>query len=194
VLAQRLYDFYPDADKPENRHAVIMIDEIDAHLHPDWQRRLVELTKKFFPNVQVLATSHSPLLAGALHKEELCALEWDPSTREVKPVEISLETYGMRSQHILTSPIFGLSSDRNPDLEQRIKRHVELMEILNPTPEQEEELERLTEELREFRYVGARPSRKIDPLTQDDIETLRKHFESAGRSAAPASAPEGPLS
>jgi hypothetical protein len=99
----------------------------------------------------------------------------------------------MRSQHILTSPIFGLSSDRNPDLEQRIKRHVELMEMLNPTQEEEEELERLTEELREFRYVGARPSRNIDPLTQDDIEALRKHFESAGRSAA-ASAPEGPLS
>lgn len=100
VLAQRLYDFYPDADKPEDRHAVIMIDEIDAHLHPDWQRRLVELTKKFFPNVQVLATSHSPLLAGALHKEELCALKWDPSTREVRPVDLFRDLWDAIPAHL----------------------------------------------------------------------------------------------
>lgn len=85
VLAQRLYDFYPDAKQPEENHAIVIIDEIDAHLHPDWQRRLVELTKKFFPNVQVLATSHSPLMAGALRGQELCVLERDPDTRQVDP-------------------------------------------------------------------------------------------------------------
>jgi len=192
VLAQRLYDFYPDSDKPQDQHAIIMIDEIDAHLHPDWQRRIVELTKKFFPNVQVLATSHSPLLAGALRGKELCILERDPSTRKVAPIAISIDTYGMRSQHILTSPIFGLSSDRNPDLENRIKRHVELMQMLNPTPEQQKELEELTEELREFRYVGARPLRKIDSLSQDDIQILRKRFASTDDSVTSTTPREGP--
>jgi ribosomal protein S16 len=112
----------------------------------------------------------------------------------VGPIAISIDTYGMRSQHILTSRIFGLSSDRNPDLEQRIKRHVELVETLNPTPDQEEELESLTEELQEFCYAGARPPRKIDSLSQDDLETLRKRFDSAEQSAAAVSPREGPAS
>lgn len=101
----------------------------------------------------------------------------------------------MRSQHILTSRIFGLSSDRNPDLEQRINRHVELVETLHPTPEQEEELEKLGDELQEFRYAGARPSRHVDPPTPEELETLRKHFEaSAAQSVTTASRTEGTTS
>jgi len=193
VLVQRLYDFYPEVENPEAQPAVVLVDEIDAHLHPDWQRRLVELTKKFFPNVQVLATSHSPLLAGALHGKELCVLERDPVTRKVAPLPVEIDTYGMRSQFILASRIFGLSSDRNLDLEHRIKRHVELVETLEPTEKQKDELQRLTAELQGFHYAGARPSRTQDQPTPEDLDILRKRFElPSGGSGGVGSPSAGP--
>jgi hypothetical protein len=195
VLAQRMYDFYQDDEKPEMQPAIVMVDEIDAHLHPDWQRRLVELTKKFFPNVQVLATSHSPLLAGALRGKELCVLEADPSTRKVARLNVEIETYGMRPQHIMASPIFNMLSDRNPDLEQRIKRHVDLVETLNPTAEQEKELQKLTAELQNFNYAGAQPPRTISGSSPEEIDILKERFgATASDSTAPTSSSGGRIS
>jgi hypothetical protein len=179
VLTQRIYDFYPDDDKPERNYAIALIDEIDAHLHPDWQRRLVELTKKFFPNVQVLATSHSPLLAGALRKQEICVLERDPLTRAVSPLPVTIDPYGMRAQFILMSRIFGLTSDRNPELEGRIARHVELSQKRERTAPEEEEIAELTKELQDFRYAGARPARSAPPAPAADlVDAMRDRFSS----------------
>jgi hypothetical protein len=64
-----IYNFiknaYPDASFSEARKkpAIVIIDEIDAHLHPDWQRKIVSLLRKSFPNVQYFLTAHSPLCA-----------------------------------------------------------------------------------------------------------------------------------
>jgi energy-coupling factor transporter ATP-binding protein EcfA2 len=194
VLAQRIYDFYPDADKPEKNYAVVMIDEIDAHLHPDWQRRLVELTKKFFPNVQILATSHSPLLAGALRKQELCVLERDPLTKIVAPLPISIDPYGMRAQFILMSRIFGLTSDRNPELEQRISRHVELAQKRKRTPEEEAELATLIDDLQDFRYAGVRPVRSAPPAPTEELaEAMRGRFGSPSPANDPPGSPSGAI-
>lgn len=66
-----IYRFLTDArdeDKETalHRRAVVIIDELDAHLHPSWQQRIVGLLRKTFPNVQFIISGHSPLLvAGA---------------------------------------------------------------------------------------------------------------------------------
>ena len=44
-------------------YGIVLIDEIEQHLHPRWQRNIVYLLKESFPNVQFIATSHSPLVA-----------------------------------------------------------------------------------------------------------------------------------
>ena len=41
-------------------NGLIMIDEIDVHLHPQWQAKLVSVLKETFPNAQIIATTHSP--------------------------------------------------------------------------------------------------------------------------------------
>ena len=51
-------------------YAIVLIDEIDAHLHPSWQRRIVGLLRKYFPKIQFILTAHSPLVvAGCLEGE-----------------------------------------------------------------------------------------------------------------------------
>ena len=59
---------------------VVLIDELDLHLHPRWQRRVIEDLRRTFPLIQFICTTHSPFLIQALHSsEELMMLEGQPS-------------------------------------------------------------------------------------------------------------------
>lgn len=62
---------------------VVLIDELDLHLHPNWQRDIVADLKRVFPKVQFIATSHSPFIIQSLKKEELINLD----TNNIKPDE-----------------------------------------------------------------------------------------------------------
>ena len=54
---------------------VVLIDELDVHLHPRWQRGVVDGLRKVFPAVQFIGTSHSPFIVQSLRGEELINLE-----------------------------------------------------------------------------------------------------------------------
>lgn len=54
---------------------IVLIDEIDMHLHPNWQRRIVDDLKIAFPNIQFVATTHSPFIVQSLKSEELIILD-----------------------------------------------------------------------------------------------------------------------
>lgn len=54
---------------------VVLIDELDMHLHPRWQRRIVHDLKRTFPKVQFICTTHSPQIIGEVLPEELMMLE-----------------------------------------------------------------------------------------------------------------------
>lgn len=54
---------------------VVLIDELDLHLHPKWQRRVIEDLRKTFPSIQFVATTHSPQIVGELPPEEVLMLE-----------------------------------------------------------------------------------------------------------------------
>jgi predicted ATP-binding protein involved in virulence len=56
----------------------VLIDELDVHLHPKWQRRLIDDLRRTFPNVQFIAASHSPFVVQSLRSGELIALEGQP--------------------------------------------------------------------------------------------------------------------
>jgi hypothetical protein len=180
ILVQRLYDFYPKQEQPELQPAIVLVDEIDAHLHPDWQRRLVELTRKFFPKVQVIATSHSALLAGALRGPELCVLERLAEPRGVRRLPFQIDLYGWSSPDILTSIIFGMTTDRNPEAERRINRYFDLFEKVSRTEQEQKELDDLESYLKDVRYAGIAPELAdnfLDTMTEDQKAALRKRPE-----------------
>ena len=54
---------------------VVLIDELDVHLHPKWQRGVVEDLRQAFPSIQFIATTHSPFIVQSLRTEELINLE-----------------------------------------------------------------------------------------------------------------------
>lgn len=69
-IARRLTLLNPTLNNPLEGKGIILIDEPDVHLHPQWQRRLITLLDKTFPNCQFVLTTHSPLLISD-HKDIL---------------------------------------------------------------------------------------------------------------------------
>jgi predicted ATP-binding protein involved in virulence len=63
---------------PQETEGVIFIDEIDLHLHPRWQRRIVEDLQRTFPNIQFFATTHSPFIIQSLRQGKLINLNDTP--------------------------------------------------------------------------------------------------------------------
>ena len=57
---------------------IVLIDEIDLHLHPTWQRMVLENLRTVFPNLQFIATTHSPFIVQTLRAGELVVLEGQP--------------------------------------------------------------------------------------------------------------------
>jgi predicted ATP-binding protein involved in virulence len=62
-------------DAAKRTHGVVLIDEIDMHLHPKWQRSVVADLKRTFPHVQFIATTHSPFIIQSLEDGELVVLD-----------------------------------------------------------------------------------------------------------------------
>ena len=73
---------------------VVMIDELDLHLHPKWQRRVIHDLKSTFPSVQFIATTHSPQLIGEALPEEIRRLDQDEVTTPPR-------SFGIDSSRIL---------------------------------------------------------------------------------------------
>lgn len=63
-LARRIAMANPNKDNPLEGEGIVLIDEIELHLHPSWQRRVLNVLKETFPNIQFIVTTHSPQVLG----------------------------------------------------------------------------------------------------------------------------------
>lgn len=98
------------------RSGVILIDEIDAHLHPEWQREIGFWLKHHFPNIQFLVTTHSPIICQAADPNGLFVLPEPGSNLE--PRALDAEEYrkvvASRPDTILLTAAFGMQNTRSP--------------------------------------------------------------------------------
>lgn len=116
-LASRMMQRYPDADDPLARPAVVLVDEIDLHLHPTWQRKLMSYLGERFPNTQFVVTAHSPIFVHAASGANVVLLRREEAKGYVV-IENSPEMIcNWRIDQLLTSDLFGLSSVRPPEIE-----------------------------------------------------------------------------
>ena len=63
-LARRLILANPAMENPLEGKGIVLIDEIELHMHPSWQRRILSILKEVFPNIQFIVTTHSPQVLG----------------------------------------------------------------------------------------------------------------------------------
>ncbi len=108
---------------------VVMIDEIDAHLHPEWQRDIGFWLKRHFPNIQFLVTTHSPIICQAADENGLFVLP-EPGGDE-KPRALTMDEYrtiiSSRPDTILLTAAFGLKNTRSPRAVQGRAEYARLM-------------------------------------------------------------------
>ncbi len=121
-LAQMLYGRWGSLLDAEG---IVLLDEIDAHLHPRWKMRVVESLRQAFPRVQFIASTHEPLCLRGLRAGEILVLhrEGDAITAQ-RPMD---DVGAMRVDQLLTSRFFGLRSTLDPKLEGELERYYTLL-------------------------------------------------------------------
>ncbi|HZF09726.1 MAG TPA: AAA family ATPase [Thermoanaerobaculia bacterium] len=124
-LASRLFMLYPDSRNPLAEPAVVLVDEVDLHLHPKWQREVREHLTERFPNAQFVVTAHSPLVVQASENENIVVLR---RQGDHVVIDNNVETVrGWRVDQVLTSDLFGLKTARPPEYDDLIARRNALL-------------------------------------------------------------------
>ena len=98
---------------------IVLIDELDLHLHPKWQRRVIHDLKRTFPSLQFIATTHSPQFIGEALPEEIMLLDGGGTTSVPR-------SFGIDSSRILEE-IMGAES-RDPDVKRLVTRLFSLID------------------------------------------------------------------
>lgn len=122
-LANQMFERYPNSASPLAEPAVVLIDEIDLHLHPKWQRTIMRYLSKRFINTQFIATAHSPLVVQAATNANIVLLrrEGDHVIIDNNPLSV----LGWRADQILTS-LFGVTS-RLDEIEELQKKRRKIL-------------------------------------------------------------------
>ena len=111
------------------RPGVVIIDEIEAHLHPSWQRDIPEWLKTHFPKIQFLVSTHSPLIAQAADPNGLFILplqaDSDQEARPATNAEYERIRWGNANKTIL-GVAFGLKTTRTKWASQQLRRWQDL--------------------------------------------------------------------
>jgi predicted ATP-binding protein involved in virulence len=132
-IARRLAILNPNAENPLLGTGVIIIDEAELHMHPQWQRSFIERLSKTFPNCQFIYTTHSPLLISDF-KDVLC---YSLSDGELVPVgqmyglDVNQVLLDAMETEIMASKVQGLVDDfRDAIIKKDIIRSREVLELL----------------------------------------------------------------
>lgn len=139
---------------------IVLLDEIDAHLHPSWKMQIVKSLRKEFPRIQFLVTSHDPLCLRGLNKGEIGVLQ------KKKEGGVFIETdlpspEGMRIDQILTSEYFGLHSTIDPEVNEFFNKYYNLLAIRNKSHEQKKEIATIQGILDDYKYMGNSPRERL---------------------------------
>ncbi len=97
-LARRMAQANPHLSESLDGHAVVLIDEIDLHLHPKWQQNVLLDLRRTFPNAQFIVTTHSPQVLTTVEPHQIQSIEWQAGEVEfLHPVS----SYGAESGRLL---------------------------------------------------------------------------------------------
>lgn len=160
-IASRMAEANPSVEEsgianPLHTHGIVMIDEIDLHLHPKLQREILSKLTSIFPNIQFIVSTHSPsVILGALDLVQVVKLDYGVidskvNTEQYERYDVSL---------MLLSNLFGLENVRNNDYLRESRRYEELLSSHTMSEAEKEE----------FDELGA----KLNRYTSHDVEIIR---------------------
>ena len=131
----RCYEGYRDWEKMPG---IFIIDEIDAHLHPSWQRRIIPTLTRHFPNVQIFASTHSPMMVAGLKKGQVHLLKRD-ETGQVIWSRNEQDIIGWTADEIYRT-FMGIDDPTDELTVQRVNRLRELRDRESRTEAEDDEM------------------------------------------------------
>ncbi|MBN1974057.1 MAG: AAA family ATPase [Sedimentisphaerales bacterium] len=166
-LANRMFERYPKSVNPLAEPAIVLIDEIDLHLHPKWQRTIMNFLSERFINTQFIVTAHSPLVVQAAANANIVLLkrEGDHVVIDNNPQSV----LGWRTDQILTG-LFELPS-RSFEIEELQKKRRELLSKARLTKTDKKKLKDIESKM------GTLPTAE----TPEDIEAMEIIRQAAKR-------------
>lgn len=161
-------------DNLETAEAVVLIDEVETHLHPRWKMRVMALLREAMPRVQFICSTHDPLCLRGMKNGEVHLLQRD-SNYDIQAYSELPDITTLRIEQILSSDYFGLSSTEDPEQDRIIRRLAELAGISDKRLSTKERLERdnLLNSYEGMPYIGSSTDRQI--LAEALTRHLRLH-------------------
>ncbi len=138
-------------------NSLFLLDEPDTHLNPNWSRYYVN---KYIKDIigsskdsktHVLLTTHDPVLIGGLKKEDVVIMQ-RKSDNSIEAIHPEIDPMGSSYDGILTGDGFELNSSISPELEEAIERKMILLFKENKTPDEQSELNKLKEQIKNYDY------------------------------------------
>ncbi len=131
----------------KDAEGIVLVDELEAHLHPRWQLHIVDSLRQTFPRLQFICTTHNPLCLRGLRSGEVRVLRASQDGALWVDSDVP-DTGALTADQLLTSEIFGLSSTLDPALDEIYREY--------------------------YRLLSLRARSKTD---DDRLSTLRRHLE-----------------
>lgn len=155
-------------EKPLTAKGLLLIDEVDLHLHPKRQRQLLSLLDKWLPNFQFVATTHSPMAAQQAGEGELHYLMRERGKIHLYPFSGGPNT--LLLHQLVMSPAFGLDTDESKEVEDMKNRYRSLRDKTDLSAKEQAELDKLTTAITKL-PLGGRASMI---LSEEHEQLLRK--------------------
>ena len=167
-LALKMVHHYRFEKGWEQRPAILLIDEIENHLHPTWQRRVIPALLEHFPGLQIFATTHSPFVVAGLKAGQVHILERDADGVVTASTE-QRDVIGWTADEILR----GMMGVDDPTDAATAAAAKELRELRNEGTRGDEK----AEEVRQNRMLELRAKVDRDLLAGGPMATQRELFE-----------------
>ncbi len=124
-FARRLAQANPNWPNPLEAPGILLIDEIELHLHPRWQQQVIPALRAAFPNTQLIVSTHSPAVLTTVRREHIKLLGADHQFEQI-PNDVG--TYGADNSRVLAEVFGTYSRPQNIDTVQQLAEYWQAVE------------------------------------------------------------------
>ena len=121
--------------------AIVLIDELDLHLHPCWQREIRDSISDAFPRIQFIATAHSPLLAQSYLDLNVVVVRQEGGQAIIERDSNIVKTW--RIDEVVTSALYEIDSVYSPEIGRELRERTDLLQKRRLTPANKKRLAEL---------------------------------------------------
>ncbi|WP_082885410.1 MULTISPECIES: AAA family ATPase [Methylomonas] len=171
-LAAQLFKHYPNSANPIAEPAVVLIDEIDLHLHPKWQRTIMAYLSERFVNTQFIVTAHSPLIVQAAENANIVVLKREGDS--VKIHQHPQDVKGWRIDQLLTSDLFDIPSARSPHYENLLTQRRQILSQPHLSSADQERLNELEAQIGDLPTAETRQDMEAMDIIRRAAELLKQ--------------------